>query len=233
VILPLLLAAAALPASAAPAPASGAFAAAGTVVRSKEWIVRRGKDPEEEFRGDVRYDSAGTHLSADWALFRHVEKVWRARGSVVLRRELKDGGEVTARGGSARYDEGARSGRLEPAPGERVTFTREAPGTEPDRGEGGRLDWTDDRVATLSGRARVWGPRLEAWADSAAYDRSDDRLILRGGRPVLKKVEGEWTTALKADEIEATESPRRIEARGGVTGWLVFKHPARLKELAK
>ncbi len=231
-ILPLLLAAATA-AAAVPAPSAGRSAAAGSVVRSREWIVRRGKDREEEFKGDVRYDAAGTHLAADWALYRHAQRVWRARGRVVLRRELSDGETVTARGGSARYDEVSRSGTLMPPAGGLVTFTREQPGAAPDQGEGLRLDWKDERTATLSGRARVWGPRLEAWADSATYERAGRRLVLRGGRPVLKKVEGEWTTALKADEVEATESPRRIVARGGVTGWLFFADPSRIKELAK
>ena len=65
------------------------------------------------------------------------------------------------------------------------------------------------------------------------YAKAEGRLTLNGGRPVLRKVEGEWTTALKADEVVATESPRRIEARGRVQGWMIFKDRAKLKELAK
>jgi hypothetical protein len=229
VILPLLLAA--VPLSAAPvAPAPSAAA----VVRSREWIVRRGKEPEEEFKGDVRYDAAGTHLSADWALHRRARREWEARGRVVLRRVLKDGTVVEADGETARYDERTRAGTLLPAPGGLVRLTRAPPTGEPDRGEGARLDWSGESEATLSGSARVWGPRLALWADSARFERDAQRLTLDGGRPVLEKVEGEWTTALKADRIVATQTPRRIQARGGVRGWLIFKDQARrLKELEK
>jgi lipopolysaccharide assembly outer membrane protein LptD (OstA) len=229
-ILPLLLL------LAAPTSAQAPGGAAGSVVRSKEWIVRRGKNPEEEFVGDVRYEAGGTRLSADWALYRHVQKDWKARGRVVLRRALQAGDVVEARGETARFDEDTRRGELLPASGGRVDFTRlPADRGEPDRGEGDRLEWTGDKTATLVGRARVWGPRLELWADSARYERDARTLYLRGGRPVVRKVdeEGGWTTALKADEVEATDSPRRLEARGKVKGWLVFKDEAKLKELAK
>ncbi|MDE2491198.1 MAG: hypothetical protein KGM24_10145 [Elusimicrobia bacterium] len=227
----LLLLLAAAPARAA-APAPDAPAAA--VVRSKEWVVRRGKRPEEEFKGDVRYDAAGTHLSADWALHRRARRDWKARGRVVLRRVLADGTVVEADGETARYDERTRAGSLLPAPGGLVRLTRTPPAGEPDRGEGARLDWSGQDEATLSGAARVWGPRLALWADTARFERDGSRLTLDGGRPVLEKVEGEWTTALKADRVVATESPRRIEARGDVRGWLIFKDQARrLKELEK
>lgn len=217
------------------APALAAGPVAGSVVRSKEWVVRRGKEPEEEFVGEVRYEAAGTKLSADWALYRHLQKDWRARGKVVLRKEFESGDAVEARGESARYDEASRKGSLEPAPGGLIEFLRTTAEGEPDHGSGGRLDWTGDRSAVLSGRARVWGPRLEAWADTARYDRPLRTLFLRGGRPVLRKVdeEGGWTTALKADEVEASDSPRRIQARGKVRGWMIFKDEKKMRELAK
>ena len=65
------------------------------------------------------------------------------------------------------------------------------------------------------------------------YEKSSGRLALNGGRPVLRKMEGEWTTALKADEIVATETPQRIEARGRVKGWMIFKDRDKFKDLAK
>ena len=74
---------------------------------------------------------------------------------------------------------------------------------------------------------------LELAADEALYEKGEGRLTLNGGRPVLRKVEGEWTTALKADQVVATESPRRIEAHGRVKGWMIFKDRAKLKDLAK
>lgn len=216
--------------------AQSAASVAGSVVRSKEWIVRRGKTREEEFVGDVRYDSAGSKLSADWALFRQDRRDWKIRGNVVLRKDLENGDVITARGETARYDEVTKAGTLDPAPGERIAFTRApAGGAEPDRGEGARLNWEGDLWAALSGRARVWGPRLQAWADTARYEPPAKKLSLRGGRPVVRKVdeEGGWTTALKADEIDAVDSPRRLAARGEVRGWLVFKGEGTFTEKPK
>jgi hypothetical protein len=211
---------------------SRAVELAGAVVRSKEYIVRRGGTREEEFSGDVRYEAAGTRLTSDWALFRPDSKEWSARGRVALRKELEDGVVVAAKGERARYNTDAMVGSLEPAPGARVELTRQPPEGEPDRGEGARLDWAGEKWAELRGGARVSGPRLQAQADVARYDMPAKRLALRGGRPVARKVdeEGGWTTALKADEIDAADSPRRIEARGKVKGWLVFKDEKKLEE---
>ena len=207
---------------------------AGSVVRSKEWVIRRGANKEEEFVGDVHYESAGTRLTSDWALFAHADRSWRARGSVRLRRQTTDGVVFEAAGEKAGHDEDSKRGFLEPAPGGRVVFTRLPPdGLEPDRGESGRVAWSGEKKVTLSSGAKVWGPRLELAADEAVYEKAEGRLTLNGGRPVLRKVEGEWTTALKADEVVATESPRRVEARGKVKGWMIFKDRDKLKDLAK
>jgi hypothetical protein len=102
----------------------------------------------------------------------------------------------------------------------------------PDRGEGDHLTWHGDQSAVLSGRARVWGPRLEAWADAARYDRTARELSLEGGRPVLRKVDpdGGWTTALKADRITAYDDVRRVSATGGVKGWIIFRDEKRLHQ---
>jgi hypothetical protein len=206
---------------------------ASAVVRSKEWVVRRGASREEEFIGDVRYESAGARLTSDWALYKHVEKRWQAKGRVRLRKELDGGDVLEASGERARYDEAGRDGTLEPGPGGRVAFKRVPPAGDADFGEAERLSWNDDRSATLSGGARGWGPRGEFWADEARYTGEDRRLRLNGGRPVLHKIEGEWTTALKADTVAASDAPRRIEASGGVHGWLLFKDQAKLKELGR
>ncbi|HXT01550.1 MAG TPA: hypothetical protein VN915_12810 [Elusimicrobiota bacterium] len=218
------------------ASAQGAAPVAGSVVRSKEWIVRRGKEREEEFIGDVRYDSSGVKLSSDWALFRQATREWKARGNVALRKEVENGDVITAKGETARYNEATKAGTLDPEAGKRILFTRApADGTEPDHGEGAVLTWDGDRWAALSGRARVWGPRLQAWADTARYEPPAKKLSLRGGRPVARKVDedGGWTTALKADEIDAVDSPRRLEARGKVRGWLIFKDEGKFTEKPK
>lgn len=227
-----LLALLCAPAAAAPASAPPASVAGG-VVRSKEWVIRRGENKEEEFIGDVRYQSAGTRLTSDWALFRHADRTWQARGAVSLRREAADGTVFEALGHKAGHDVDSKRGYLEPVPGERVKFTRTAPGLEPDHGESGRVAWYGESRVTMSDGARVWGPRLELAAEEAVYEKDKGRLTLNGGRPVLRKVEGEWTTALKADQVVAAESPRRIEARGRVKGWMIFRDRDKLKELAK
>ncbi len=218
----------------APAAAqSSASPVAGSVVRSKEWVIRRGDNKEEEFIGSVRYESAGTRLTSDWALFKHADRTWQARGAVALRRESSDGAVLEARGQKAGHNEATKHGYLEPAPGERVSFKRTPAGLEPDLGESGRVSWNGESKVTLSGGAKVWGPRLELAADEAVYEKATGRLVLNGGRPVLRKVEGEWTTALKADEVVATDSPRRVEARGRVVGWMIFKDRDKLKDLVK
>lgn len=213
--------------------AQTAAPAVGSVVRSKEWIVRRGANREEEFRGDVRYESSGTRVNADWAVYRHASRQWRARGDVRLLRILKAGDEIEARGELASYDEKTRLGALDPAAGGLVRLRRTPAGGAPDWGEGGRLSWQGEESLFFSGGIRVWGPRLEAQADSARYESSGTRLTLEGGRPVARKMEGEWLTALKADRIEATQDPRFVEAHGRVKGWLIFKDPAKLKESAR
>ncbi len=215
-------------------PAAAQFTSvAGGVVRSKEWANRRGAHKEEEFIGDVRYESAGTRLTSDWALFTHANRTWQARGAVFLRRETADGTVFEARGQRAGHEEESKRGFLEPAPGEKVLFRRIPVGLEPDYGESGRVSWNGEKQVTLSSGAKVWGPRLELAADEAIYEKTVGRLTLNGGRPVLRKVAGEWTTALKADRIVSTESPRWLEARGRVKGWLIFKDPDKLKELAQ
>ena len=219
-------------APAADAVAQSAATVAGGFVSSKEWMVRRGANREEEFSGDVLYKSAGTKLTSDWALFKHADRSWQAR-SACLNNAQSDGVVVEAKGQLAGHQMDAKAGFLEPAPGGRVQFTRRPPGEEPDRGEAGRVSWEGESKIILSDGTRVWGPRLQLAADEAVYERGSGRLTLNGGRPVLRKVEGEWTTALKADETVATEVPRRIEARGKVKGWLLFKDEKKLKELTK
>ena len=216
------------------APAADAATTAAAFVRSKEWVVRRGEKREEEFIGDVRYESAGSKLTADWALYQHASKQWKARGSILVVRRLEDGTVLEARGEKATFAEDGRGGVLEPAPGGRVRFKRSPPdGSDPDLGEGDRLTWTDTEQAVLSGAARVSGPRTDGWADTATWSRATGAITLGGGRPVLRKKEGEWSLAIKADDVAATETPRRIQAKGKVRGWLQFKDEEKLKRLAR
>ena len=196
---------------------------AGSVVRSKEWIVRRGKSREEEFVGDVRYDSAGTKFSSDWALYRQGPDDWRARGHIRARKEFPAGDAVEASGETASYSEKTLIGALEPARGGRVPVLHSQPDGEPDHAEGDHLSWVGETVGVLSGRARGWGPRGEFWADSARYDRDAlvRSLTLNGDRPVLHNFEGGDDAALKADRIVAYDSPRRAVVTGRVMGWVL------------
>ena len=219
------------PAAAAEAPPPASVA--GSVVRRKEWVIRRGDNKEEEFIGEVRYQSAGTRMTSDWALFKHADRSWQARGGVAVGRDTMDVSVLEAKGDRAGHSEETKRGYLDPVPGERVRFTRSAPGLEPDHGESGRVTWNGEKRVTMSGGAKVWGPRLELAADEAVYEKAEGRLTLTGGRPALRKGAGECTTALKADLGVATEAPRRIEARGRVTGWMIFKDRDKLKELAR
>lgn len=215
-------------------PCAHAATTAAGVVRSREWVVRRGEKREEEFVGDVRYESAGVKLTADWALYQHASKSWKARGSIVVVRRLEDGTVLEAKGETASFAEDGRGGVLEPAPGGRVRFRRQPPdGSDPDLGEGDRLTWTDTEKAVLSGSARVSGPRADGWADTATWSRATGDVTLGGGRPVLRKKEGEWSLAIKADEVAATEKPRRVRSKGKVRGWLQFHDEEKLKRLAR
>ena len=200
---------------------------AGGVVRSKEWKVRRGADKEEEFSGDVSYRGEGAAVRADWALYRHASETWRARGGVRVERTLASGETVEAAGDEALYDQKSQKGSLWAA--RRVTFRRAPAEGPPDEGEAGRVEWTGRDRVLLKGGVHVWGPRLEAWADEAEYERgAAARLALSGGRPVLRKLGGwgpaadDWTGAVKADAITARESPRGISADGKAAGWIVF-----------
>ena len=224
-ILPLLLLLAP-PRAALAEPATSVAAstsAAGSVVRSKEWIVRRGKSREEEFIGEVRYDSAGTNLSADWALYRQGPNDWKARGHIAVRRELSGGDVVETVGEKAWYDENTLKGRLEPAPGARIPLLHTPPEGGPDHAEGDHLTWIGETVGVLSGRARGWGPRGEFWADTARYDRelSTRSVTLGGARPVIHNFQGGDDAGLKADTIVVFDAPRRAVASGRVLGWVI------------
>ncbi|MFI5347320.1 MAG: hypothetical protein ACHQ51_13180 [Elusimicrobiota bacterium] len=201
---------------------SGPVPVAGSVVRSKEWVVRRGKSKEEEFIGDVRYDSAGARLTADWALYRHAEDDWRARGNIHARKEFADGVVIETAGETAGYDQPTQKGTLAPAKGGRVRLLRSTPLREPDHGEGDFLSWAGERSFVLTGRARGWGPSGEFWAGTADYALAPTRsLTLTGDRPLLHVHDDGADAALNAERIHDIESPRRADADGRVLGWVL------------
>ena len=95
----------ALASSPAHAENGGPLTTAGAVVRSKEWLVRRAPQREEEFVGDVSYHQGPSVLTADWALLRHALRLWKARGRVKLVQMLKSGDRVEVMGEKAEYSQ--------------------------------------------------------------------------------------------------------------------------------
>jgi len=194
---------------------------AGSVVQSREWIVHRGAHESEEFKGDVRYHAGPNVMRADWALYKHDGKTWNLKGHVRAERTLTSGDVVTAKGESAFYDGISRDGWLTGKDG--VFLTRQpADGSAPDHAVAGRLDWQGEKEAVLTGDVHAFGPRLESWSDKARYLAAGHETIFSGGRPVARKLFGDWTGALKADEIKTYDSPRRMTADGRVVGWIEF-----------
>ena len=200
---------------------------AGSVVRSKEWVVRRGDAKEEEFIGDVRYDSAGARLNADWALYRHAQDDWKARGNIHVRKEYPNGDVIETGGETAAYGQSTKKGFLEPAKGGRVQFLRTTSLRAPDHGEGDHLSWAGESEYVLDGRTRGWGPSGEFWAGRATYTMSPTRgLALTAGRPLLHVYDDGADAALNADRIRDVESPRRADAEGHVVGWILTQSTA-------
>jgi len=199
-----------------------------TIVNSKEWKVRRAPEKEEEYIGDVSYRAGPTSLRADWALYRHAGDSWQARGRVRLEQRLSSGELVSAQGEEASFLPKTRRGSLTSREG--VGFLRRPPEGEPDQGWAGRLDWEGQERISLTGGVRLWGPRYQAWAKRADYQESGPApsLTLSGGRPVLRKLAGEWLGAVKADRVTAFENPRRISAEGKARGWIQFPEAAAL-----
>ncbi|MBI4377020.1 MAG: hypothetical protein HY549_11285 [Elusimicrobia bacterium] len=190
-----------------------------SVVESRQWKVisrERGKRIDE-LSGDVTYRAGPTLLKADWALKEEALSQWTLKGGIALERRLGSGDRLFAWGDAAAYNEATRAGSLTAK--DRVKMRRSPALGEPDHGSAGRADW-DDNTVTLSGAVHIWGPRLESWSDKADIVRGRSELILTGGRPVLRKIEGDWTGAIKADKITAWDGPRRMAADGKAVGWL-------------
>ncbi|MBI4425213.1 MAG: hypothetical protein HY554_15890 [Elusimicrobia bacterium] len=224
---------------------------AGLVVRSDDYELRRSPEVVEEFRGRASYAHGGRELHADWMERRHRGDRWRARGRVrgVLTRG--DGTVIEARGHEAAHDGATRLGWLRPRTGGRLELERRAPcesrlsslacrdayrvaaGAEaPDRASAREASW-DARAERLrlEGEVHAWGPSGESWAESADYSHAGRRLDLSGRRPVMVSRTEDWNGAVQADRIAALQgaagpgpaAPARVEAAGGVRGWVVFR----------
>ncbi|MFA6004395.1 MAG: hypothetical protein WC881_10035 [Elusimicrobiota bacterium] len=206
----------------------GAPVAAG-VVRSREWLIRRAPQREEEFVGDVSYHKGPNSMSADWALLRHEPQIWQARGHVRMEHMLKSGDRIEVMGERAQFDQKNGQGWLIGPSG--VTFQRIPRDGPPDQGSAVRLDWEGDQTARLSGNVHAWGPRLEMWGEQADFDVAQSGVRLSGGRPVLRVLEGDWTGAVQADTVAAKDKPASIHAEGRTQGWIRFKD--KLEKLAQ
>ncbi|MBI5629441.1 MAG: hypothetical protein HY921_01005 [Elusimicrobia bacterium] len=200
--------------------------AAGSVVQSDQWEVRRSPHREEEFTGNVRYQAGRSRLRSDWALFSHETELWTVRGHVRLEHRMLSGDRVTAEGDAGTYSLATKKGALTAESG--IEFSRAPDSGEPDRGRADRLDWEGESFMQLSGKVHVWGPRLEAWADEAQGRADGRRLDLSGGRPVLLRSGRSWQGAVKANHIAAWEpsaqsSVEGVSADGKAVGWICFE----------
>jgi hypothetical protein len=196
--------------------------AAGSVIRSKEWKIRRFPKREEEFIGEVRYQSGPTRLNSDWALFQQETGLWQARGSVAVTQTLASGEKVEARGEQASHDQGSQKGWLTAEKGRLLEFTRIPPSGTPEFGRAERLDWEGQKKVLGTGRVHAWGEQAESWAERAEW--RDGLLELTGGRPVLHQKQGEdWTGAVKAERIRMSRADGALAADGRATGWILFK----------
>ncbi|MBI5211097.1 MAG: hypothetical protein HY927_14090 [Elusimicrobia bacterium] len=205
---------------------------AASVVRSKEWKMRRSPVKEEEFVGDVRYWTLSRFVRADWALYRHAEESWQARGDIRAEHTLPDGrGVLEVLGEQASFDQKRRKGVMT-GKKDFVDIVLTGPSGLKDHGRSGRLVWELDKRASLLGGVHLWGERVEAWADRADYEWSDATLTMAGGRPVLHKLFGDWTAALTADVIRATEDPHPGAAASGLAAGPAAPAPGSRSALA-
>ncbi len=199
-------------------------AVVGGVVRSKEWLVRRAPQREEEFIGEVSYRQGPRILTADWALLRHATQIWNARGHVKLDETLKSGDRIAINGEEAQYDQKTKRGWLIGAHGGPISFQRlPVAGPPPDEGTAQRLEWEGQERAHLSGGVHVGGPRAELWGGAADYDALQQVLTVSQDRPVLHVMEGGWTGAVQGTTLAALQNPDRFQADGQTHGWIKFK----------
>jgi hypothetical protein len=204
----------------------------GSVVRSREYVVRREPREQEEFIGEVSYRRQARSVRADWALYDHESKRWKARGRIRGEDKAKDGGVFTCEGHEAEYAMGSGLGELRgKTPSDDVSLERRFPGRPSTETALGRvLSWdAAARKVTLSGAVRLQGPSGRGEADEAEYLHDEGVLRLFGARPWVAPAEAGWSSALQADSIRAESASRSIRAEGGVRGWLFF--PERMRAL--
>ena len=198
---------------------------AGTVVRSKEYVVRRSPHKVEEFIGDVYYRSGDRQIRSDWAEFDHQSQLWKLRGHIDGLLRLKDGTLVQLWGEQAEHSEKTGRGWLREKDAEHPVRFEHGEGSDIDRGTAERLEWDEKASrAWAKGNVHVWGERGEAEAEVAEYHHDERLLTLTGRRPVIIHHEPKWSGALQADHVRALEGERRLQGDGRVQGWIVFEN---------
>jgi len=197
---------------------------AGTVVRSKEYVVRRSPHKVEEFIGDVYYRNGNRQIRSDHATFDHQSKIWRARGHVQGLLRLKDGTPIQLWGEEAEHNMATERGWIREKDREHPVRFEHGEQALKDEGVARRLEWDEKASrAWARGDVHVWGERGEAWAETAEYQHDRRLLTFTGRRPVIVHHEPKWSGALQAEQIRAIEGERRLQGDGKVQGWIVFE----------
>ena len=211
----------------------------GSVVRSREYVVRRAPHKQEEFIDEVTYRRGERSARADWALFDHEAQTWTLRGHVHGEDRSKDGSLLTVEGHEAVHNVKAGVGDIRPSAQEgivRLTRTwlrtesrRKGAASEvitstaTDHASARKLLWNEKTgVVRLEGDVRIDSPLGEAAGGVAVYRRAERTLTLTENRPYVVPREEGWLAAAQADEIRGTEEPQKIRAQGSVRGWLYF-----------
>lgn len=197
---------------------------AGTVVRSKEYVVKRSPHKVEEFIGDVYYRSGDRQIKSDWARFDHLSQIWQARGHVQGFLRMKDGTPVQVWGQDAEHSMKTGRGWIKEKDTEHPIRFEHGDDSLKDQGLARRVEW--DEMASKAwarGDVHVWGERGEAWGEVAEYDHDERLLTMTGRRPVIVHHEPKWSGALQADKVRALEGERQLIGDGKAQGWIVFE----------
>lgn len=196
---------------------------ASSLVSSDEVRIRRSPTKIEEFIGHVRYRARSNLMQANWALYDHATQVWSARGALLAEHRFINGDRLQVMGDRASYNMASQRGELLGPRGKPVDLLLTGADGQKDFGSAGRLEWQGRNRISLLDSAHFWGAKIESWADRADLAPAERSIKLTGGRPVLRNFDGAWAGAVKADRITALDGPRRINADGGVRGWIEFK----------
>jgi len=212
----------------------------GSVVRSRDYVIRRAPRKQEEFIDDVSYRRGERSARADWALYDHESQTWTLRGRVHGEDRSKDGTLLSVEGQEAIHNVKAGVGELRPPPDTglvhltrkwlRTVSRQKGPGsselvssTATDHASGRKLLWNEKAgTVRLEGNVRIDSPLGEAAGGIAVYRQAERSLTMTENRPYVVPREEGWLAAAQADEIRATEQPQKIRARGSVRGWLYF-----------